>query len=268
MHTTRPRQLIMLRALLVSVLLCGAIATNATETIAVFDEEFDVEYTLPARGLLVGRSSWLLDIYNDHLVYAVETKAVGLAALFSNDHILESSRWLRIENVLRPHQYRYDRSGGRKEKQVTVDFNWRELSVTNTSHGKTWEMAIPDNAIDKMSYVIAMMQGLEAGQRSFEYAVADGGKLKQYTLEVTGNERVATTLGEFDTMVVLRRRSDSDRETTFWCAPRLRHLPIRVEHREPDGEGVGGNIESVTKLGNVTDLTPESASGQIRNQGD
>ena len=245
--------------LAVLTLLLGLIGVPVAGAVEVFQQDFTAQYVLKARGLVVGRSAWSLTAGDAELVYEVETNAAGIAVFFSNDHIIERSVWRRHGEVLKPHEYRYDRSGGRKEKRVAVDFLWSERMARNTSHGRTWKMPIPGNAIDKMSYVIAMMHGLGNGQQSFEYSVADGGKLKLYTLTTVGDESLDTKIGTLKTIKVLRRRDDSTRETTFWCAPELGFLPVKVEHREPDGETVTGYVEAVS--GFTANTTADPLSG-------
>ena len=44
---------------------------------------------------------------------------------------------------------------------------------------------------------------------------------------------------------MVRERPDSDRETTLWMAPSLGYMPVRIEHREPDGESVTMNIQTL-----------------------
>ena len=221
---------------------------NPGHSVEIFQTAFTAEFVLKARGTLVGRSKWSLTSTQQSVVYELESNTAGIAVLFSKDHIVERSEWRPHGNALKPYGYQYERSGGKKEKHVTVDFRWDDDFVINTSRGESWQMPIPGNAIDKLSYVIAMMHDLSEGQRVFEYLVADGGKLKTYTLESIGDEMLKTKIGTVDTVKVLRRRSDSKRETTFWCAPLYQYLPVKIEHRAPAGEVLTGYLESVTGL--------------------
>jgi hypothetical protein len=221
---------------------------NASHSVEVFQTNFTAEFVLKARGAIVGRTTWSLSATKESLVYELESKTAGIAVLFSKDHIVERSEWRPQGHALKPYSYEYDRSGGKKEKQVSVEFLWNDAAVINTSHAKSWRMPVPDDAIDKLSYVIAMMHDLNSGQSDFEYVIADGGKLKSYTLKSIGKETLQTKVGSVETTKVLRRRHDSLRETTFWCAPLYQYLPVKIEHRKPDGEVITGYIQSVSGL--------------------
>ena len=199
-----------------------------------FPDRFDVHYELHAAGLQVGTTKISLAPLEDgHLEYTTFSRATGAAALLGRYEILERSILERSGSRLRPLHYTYRRSG-RKPRRVEVFFDWAEGRAANHVGGETWEMRIPEATLDKQSQLLVLMQDLAAGERPASYRVADGGKLKIYLFHYLGRERVSTALGDFDTLAVERTRADSTRTTTFWCAPALDYLPVRVEHREGD----------------------------------
>ncbi len=96
-------------------------------------------------------------------------------------------------------------------------------------------MRVPDDALDKHSLVLAVSADLRDGRLASSYPVADGGRLKTYTFERLGDERLVTPLGVHDTIKLRRERPGGRPATLFWHAPALDHLPVRIERR--DGEG-------------------------------
>ena len=201
----------------------------------IFQETFSAHYVVESHGTLIANTYWSLSKNGNDLVYETETKTAGLAALITNDHIVERSEWRIKDHSPRPHTYRYHRTGGRKDKQVTVAFDWVQRVALNTAKGQTWSMPVPDGTLDKLGYVIAMMYDLDIGKREFEYPVADGGKLKTYRLKAIGEEDLETRIGTLATIKIRRIRDTDKRETILWCAPQLHYLPVKVQHREPDG---------------------------------
>ena len=220
-------------------------AANA-EPLGVYSQDFSAKFSLKAHGALIGKTEWSLK-NNDakELIYESERKAAGLAALITNDHILERSVWRREAKGLLPYAYRYDRTGGKRAKTVAVAFDWSKGLALYTAKGKTWSMPVPEGTLDKLGYVIVMMYDLDKGERDLKYQIADGGKLKVYRLKAIGEESLRTPMGELATVIVKRIRDDNKRETTYWCAPRYRYLPIKVEHREKDGSIITLHIESL-----------------------
>ena len=130
---------------------------------------------------------------------------------------------------------------------MEVDFDWQSNRVRNTAKGQTWEMAVPDGTLDKFSYLLAMMRDLNTNKQPLRYDIADGGSLKLYELTILGRETITTVLGALET-VRIRRKNRKSRTTTLWCATRLAHLPVRIEHSEKDGSTVTLELQEVTGL--------------------
>ncbi len=57
----------------------------------------------------------------------------------------------------------------------------------------------------------------------------DATKLKEYELQLEGNARIETALGELDTIVYTSKRHNSDRFTRTWVAPALGYLPVKAQ---------------------------------------
>jgi len=241
-------------ASLILGILCAAQIGVTASAAAVFTDEFSAEFALEARGMIVGRTLWTLTREGgDRVVYESESKPTGFASLVLDDHIVERSEWRLEDGELRPAAYRYDRSG-RKEREVAVAFDWKRGLTENTSGGETWHMPIEPGTLDKLGYLFAMMHDLARGERELSYTITDGRKLKTYRLRAVGTEILETDLGRLETLEVRRVREDNRRETTFWCAPRYRFLPVKVEHREKDGSVIRLYLRSVAGLGEAASL--------------
>ncbi|MBV0933687.1 DUF3108 domain-containing protein [Marinobacterium weihaiense] len=151
--------------------------------------------------------------------------------------ISEVTRFSYQPSAIQPLSYRYHRKVLGKSRKASLDFDWNQQSVTTTVKDKPWTMEIPLATQDKLSYQLQMRLDLLAGKRDMTYAVADGGKLKQYRFTVTGEEEVETPYGRFNAVRVMRDRGeDADRETLIWLAPELDYLIVRLEQTETDGK--------------------------------
>ncbi len=201
-------------------------------------ERFDASFVLSADGIEVGQTRWLLEPAGDgRYLYRSHSETVGIAKLMRHERIEERSEW-RFDDTgrVQPLHYAYSRSGDRRARNVSVEFDWDDGRVLNTLNGHTWSMELKRGTLDKLVYLLALMHDLSEGARATRYAIADGGRLKQYQLVVVGEERIDTVLGPLEALVVERRRDGEEEGTTrVWCAPALRFLPVQVEHREEDG---------------------------------
>lgn len=138
---------------------------------------------------------------------------------------------------IRPDSYRYHRKVLGKSRKASVDFDWVQQQVTTVVKDKPWKMEVPAGTQDKLSYQLQMRLDLLAGKTEMTYAVADGGKLKEYRFKVTGEEEIETPYGRYTAVRVMRDRGeDADRETLIWFAPELDYLIVRLEQTESDGK--------------------------------
>ncbi|MFC6672589.1 DUF3108 domain-containing protein [Marinobacterium aestuariivivens] len=153
--------------------------------------------------------------------------------------VRESSRFQLDSNRIVPQEYQYHRKVLGKSRDAVLSFDWARARVTNDVDDKPWQMEIPTGTLDKLSYQMQLRLDLPDGPRTLNYAVADGGSLKEYAFEVLGSERVSTPAGDFDAIKVQRDRGDdAKRETYIWFAPELDYMIVKLYQIESDGKEV------------------------------
>lgn len=174
--------------------------------------------------------------------------ATGLIAAFVKDRISESSLWTFRNEQVRPQIYTYRKSGGKKSRDLKLEFDWQHQLVKNTIAGKEWEMALLPDSQDKLSYQLAIMYDLQRGKTEFKYPIADKMKFRNYYFKVVGHETLATPLGSLPTVKIERVMEGDEKTTVLWCAPGLDFLPVRIEQNEKDGDEFSLMIKSVEGL--------------------
>lgn len=181
-------------------------------------------------------------------------KLTGLAALFRKDKISESTRWELNDGQLRPLEYKYERTGGKKEKKEHHLFDWNKNTVISTTQDEKKEQDLPSGLQDKLLYQLAIMdtKNPEAG---LKYNLITGTSLKTYQFDFQGEEKLSTPLGEITTLKFQRNRPDENpdnkeikRSTIIWCAPSLHNLPVRVDTVDKKGHLTSIRIKEVTDL--------------------
>ena len=211
---------------------------------------FEAKYSILMKGAKVAKMSRKFTRLEDGIYqYHSETRTTGFISLFRKDHIVETSRWRFDEKKLSPIDYLYKHSGGKKNRNVQIVFDWQNNKITNSIDGSSWKMPTSPNVMDKLLYQLAIMYDLEAGKEELLYTVADGGKTKVYNFEILGEETIKTPLGEFQTVKLERHKPNSRRKSTLWCAKNLAYLPIKVENIEKDGKVTTALINSLQGLG-------------------
>ncbi len=209
---------------------------------------FEVEYSLYAKNAKVAKiTRRLTKLDNNRYEYRSETRTTGLISLLKKVHIVETSSLSLQGSLLRPDYYSYVRTGDKKKRDVSIEFNWETQKIKNTINGDSWHMPAEPTVMDKLLYQLAIMHDLKNGRVPVSYLVADGGGIKTYSFENLGEEIIDTPLGSYNTIKMLRHKPGSSRKSIFWCAPDLEFLPIQVEHTEKDGSKTRAVIKSVRR---------------------
>ena len=199
--------------------------------------DFSANYMVKINGLQAGELKRDLVTSTDgSRQFKSETQAKGIFALFKPDLVEEISTWQHHDTHIRPQSYLYQRSGGKKEKYLSLKFDWKNQRVHIDDKKHPWQLAIEPNTLDRLIYQLVLMSDLTEQKRPLNYRIADGGKLKTYKIVVLGQETITTPMGKIDTIKLTRHRdSPKGRQTTLWCAPALHYLPVKLEHIEKGG---------------------------------
>ncbi len=211
---------------------------------------FEVDYTLYSNKTKIGlmhRQFYQAD--DGNYVFHSESKTTGFISFFRKDHILEVSNWEFINSNFKPIHYIYQHTGGKKDRDVEIQFNWDSDRIMNRVNDSTWHMEIETGILDKLLYQLTIMSDLKSGIVPEKYIIADGGKIKQYLFTRMGDEIIKTPLGEFKTVKLSRQKLNNKRKTFLWCAYDLNFLPVKVINEEKDDRLTTAVIKSLKGFG-------------------
>ncbi|MFT5174498.1 MAG: hypothetical protein ACI8W7_002685 [Gammaproteobacteria bacterium] len=201
-----------------------------------FPHNFRATFMLNTRNIDVGTTQWeLAPLSPGRYSFSSRSEAIGIAKLFRDERINERSEWQFIDGRVRPLRYSYSRVGGKREREVSAEFDWEHAQLRHTLNAKRSTIPLVKGTLDKLVYVIALMNDLSRGVNDIGYQIADGGKAKTYQLKVVGEEQIDTVVGSLRATLVERTQSGKSRLTRIWCAQALNFLPVRIEHIEEDG---------------------------------
>ena len=229
------------------LLLVAMLAGSAVSAAPLPD--FEASYILKRGSLRIGTSNIEFRSDDDgNYVYESRSWPTRWVAWLLKDRLHESSRGRLIADGLRPDTYHYQRTGGSREREADLSFDWEENRVSNHVEGSLWEMEIPPGTIDKLASQLGMMLALRQNKDDVTFKVADGGRLKEYRYKVTGQETVEVPAGTFEPVKVTKLRDNKERVTHVWCAPELNYLPVRIFQRETDGAEYTSDLESFSEV--------------------
>ncbi len=109
-----------------------------------------------------------------------------------------------------------------------LSFDASKKQVASTYKGKTINLSMAQQAFDDLSLEVQIRQDLLNGKFSGNYYMAKKDKVEKTPFKRSGNTKVTVPAGTFDTVRVDRVHDDNSRSTSFWLAPSLDYLPVKV----------------------------------------
>jgi len=210
------------------VALASAFAGSAGQ--AAPPEHIKVSYEVTVKGM-AGDAVETLE--HDGKTYSIvsETRGRGILATFG---VLNkrTSRGRITPQGLRPDEYRDERPFG---WAVSATFNWEAGTVTQERKGKSETLQMPANAQDPLSlaYTFAFLPPRE---KEYDIVRADGRGLTPFRFTVVGSEKLATPLGEMQTLRIAKvRDGPEDKATDIWFATERDFIPVRALVVDKDG---------------------------------
>lgn len=211
----------------VLLLICGSAQANQT-----LPQAFSARYEVTHSGLTLGEARVeYRKLDSNHYRYSSHTRPLGIATLLLRSELREVSEGRLTSDGFRPDRYEYNRSG-RNAREIDLAFDWDRMRVIDATSGTPWKTPMPDDTLDRMVSQLQLMHDLASKEVDLSYPIADGGRIKHYQLRITGRETLQTPFGPLETLRITRSGENDRRSTTFWCAPALDYLPVRIDHRE------------------------------------
>ncbi len=205
------------------------LAASAAQAMPPKDVELSFEIRFGNIKLGIGEDK--LEHDGKHYKVYSDTIPKGIAAIFI-DEIRRESKGSVTDTGLRPVSF-IER--GRKDGIRAAEFDWSNNKL-RLIHGESNEVVdLPKGAIDQASLPYAFSFAGKVPD-SFSVHVTDGRRLKEYHYRIVGNERIASALGELETIHIEKVRGPEDKRSfEFWVATEHDHLPVQVRFTDKKG---------------------------------
>lgn len=199
--------------------------------------EFSAEYDFERGRMKIGETRLQLEHSQDHIYrYTSRAKATGFVSLFVKDVIKEESIF-RFENGdFWPVSYEYRQENSSKNRNEDIAYDWTDGIAQVDYRGHKSSPKLKPGTLDKFLLQLAIMTEAKTGGVDRVYRVLDNGRVKEYRLQSSGLESVATPAGRFDALRVTRVDDDPDKHLRMWLAPSLDYLPVKIEQEKNNEE--------------------------------
>lgn len=178
---------------------------------------------------------------------------------------LETSRFDWHACSVTAREYRHDFHGLGIDRQSSIDFDWDRHVAIETRGGKRQELTLPAEMYDGLNMAMIARCRLRDGMRELSFPVIYRGEKRDMLFRVTGQEKIETPVGTFDTWVVERTYEQRFKKTRVWVAPQLDWFMIRFEHVENPAARGGLTLIEFSRTGDKT-LMPAKAARKAAKQ--
>lgn len=244
------------RFLLYQLIICF-FAFSIDPAIAIQAEQikqFKTEYKVKQAGFKIANTLFSLSKISDSLyVYKSYAVPAGILSWLKHTQVNETSHWMIQDEIILPINYQYEMLNSRKIKEYSAIFNWQDNKVVVDKGNRLTTIDIEKGTLDNLSLQIAIMSDLRQGKENLEYKVLDRRRVRTYKFKKVGEEKIKTPLGKFRTIkiksVLVKKKK---RITTFWCAPALDYLPVKITYKNKNSPKYTMTLYAVDGLGPQT----------------
>lgn len=209
-----------LRALFICVLSMGAFTMNSqARTI----EPVTATYAFLVKDKVSGKGSATRTLSHDGNDW---TYQVTGTAMLGSATAKQTSSFKIIDDKVKP------QSASTAYKILGVG-NLHKVSFANDKvvssyKGKSITLNTTQPAFDELSLEVQIRQELLNGKFTGKYDLVKKDKIETTQFKQSGRAKITVPAGSYDTVRIDRVHDDKDRQTTFWLAPSLNYLPVKV----------------------------------------
>lgn len=221
--STNKRQLRSVLAATASVAAIGALTMTApTLASAKTVQPSSANYSFTVEDKYKGTATRTLSKAGNVWKYNVDARVAGVASA------AQSSAFVIAGNNVAPTQASTTYKLLGVGRTHNLSFNAGKKQVASTYKGKTINLNMAQQAFDDLSLEVQIRQELLNGKFSGNYYMAKKDKIEKTPFRKSGNTKITVPAGTFDTVRVDRVHDDNSRSTSFWLAPSLDYLPVKV----------------------------------------
>lgn len=201
---------------------------------------FSATYEVRRNGDLLGEATLRLADGGGQWQFTSETRGTHGLARAAGVRIDESSRFRYVDGRPETLEYRYAQktSFNSRERGAVVDAAAGRIALRNRDDRT--EVPYVAGVLDRQLVTIALMQAVAEGREGAQtLQVAGRHAVEAQTWVIGGAEAVPMGSASEQGRRIERRRDSADgRQTVLWLDTDQRHLPLRIEQREDDGEHI------------------------------
>ncbi len=209
---------------------------------------FQARYEVYGSGFSIGEAVMTLTAAGpDAYRMSSEVRPNGLATLLVSGQVSEAASGEIRDGAVQPAQYTRRVETSRKTQNVQLRFDWAANRIQARDNRAQATLPLSPGVVDPLSLNLAVMRDLQRGRLPEHYILVDETELKTYQVRREGEETLDTPLGKLRAVRISQSKPGKTRITTFWFAPDLHYLPVRVAQEKKGKEELRMEIRAVER---------------------
>ncbi len=189
-------------------------------------------YQGSAASFMIGEVHHTLEIAEGRYTLKSVTKTTGLASLFKNYLLTQTSRGTAGNKGLQPEIYEEEKTTSSGMQRQKATFDWAAQTLL-FSHGA--ETELPADAQDVLSMLYQLSQNSMRGE-IVPLTISNGKKLEKYELEIGREEEITTPLGKLRALHLRKLHLEGEEGFEIWLGLEYRMLPVKYRHLDRSGK--------------------------------
>ena len=209
--------------------------------------DYEAVYTvklLQADGTLRAK----LENNNGTYTYSLKTEPTGFWKLIANGSINESSEFEIINEEIRSINYRLNDTIRRNARESEVDFDWSKKVIKGFYKDRVIDFNIEKRILTRILLQIEIMHQKQRNNLKDTYLIIDKDEIKEIDITSSNSgKKISVPFGSYDVIEVSHRSKNSNRINTFWLAPELDFIPVKLEQTEGNKVNFEANLVQLTR---------------------
>ena len=180
--------------------------------------------------------------------YTLKTEPTGFWKLIANGSINESSQFEIIDGEIKSINYRLNDTIRRNPRESVVDFDWSKKTIQGFYKDRMIDFNIERRILTRILLQIEIMHQKQRNNLEDSYLIIDKDEIKE--IEITSSnsgKKISVPFGSYEVVEVSHRSKNSNRINTFWLAPDLDFIPVKLEQTEGNKVNFEANLVQLTR---------------------
>ena len=187
---------------------------------------FQASYQFSYNGKNMGTATRTLSKNGNTWTYVFAAKAAAIATATETSRFTFNNGQIQSGNFSRNSKILVHND------TMTINFNPAGKVIQTNKRGTARSFAWKAGALDELNAELQVREDLKGSGLKSAYFITDAKGVDTRRFIKQGNETVKTPQGTYNTIKVVLSHDNNAKSSTFWLAPNLDYLPVKMAHQD------------------------------------